>query len=135
MAGGRGQKWLALGFAAALAFAVLFGARAMRHVRHLHAGADEPIHGWMTVPYVAHSYHVPPRILYQALGTQAKPPDRRPLKVIAREQNRSMDEVREVLMETIERERKAHPTAPPGSRVAPSAGAGSAPSPSGGGAR
>lgn len=74
---------------------------------------DEPVEGWMNVGYVAHSYRVPPHVLYKALGMPHKPPDRRPLSEIAREQNRSMDDVRAVLMDAIVRARPPNPPPPP----------------------
>src|SRR5581483_10845823 len=53
-----------LGFTTIHAYRVIHRASYWRHHR------DEPIRGWMTVGYVAHSYHVQPRVLYQALGLQ-----------------------------------------------------------------
>ena len=47
----------------------------------------------MNVPYVAHSYHVPPHVLFLALGLPPKPPDDRPIVEIARAQNRPVEAV------------------------------------------
>ena len=77
------QQWLfILGFVVSLVIVVLFALQAFRHAPRLRT--DEPIRSWMTVPYVAHSYHVPPYVLYQALGLPPTPRDRRPLMAIAR---------------------------------------------------
>src|ERR1043165_6724892 len=87
------QQWLVLGlFLVALAVAGLFGVRAFRRAAYWRAHRDVVIRPWMTVPYVAHSYRVP-----------------RPLRLIAREQNRSVQELISELQETIARERAAHP--------------------------
>ena len=110
-----GKQWVLV---AALALVVLatglFAVRIVRRAMYWRAHRDEVIRPWMTVPYVAHSYRVPPHILYQALGISPQLHDPRPLRQIAREQNRSVDEVISVLQETIARERAIQsPGAPP----------------------
>lgn len=114
------QQWLVLGlFLAALAVAGLFGVRAVRRAAYWRGHRDVPIRPWMSVPYVAHSYRVPPRVLYEALGLKPQPPpDRRPLRLIAREENRPVEELINTLQETITRERESHPP-PPGRRAKP----------------
>ncbi|MDP9374165.1 MAG: hypothetical protein M3Q65_17265, partial [Chloroflexota bacterium] len=57
--------------------------RALEHGRRLRARPDEPIQPWMTVPYIAHAYRVPPTMVQEALGLPPEPPDRRPLREIA----------------------------------------------------
>jgi hypothetical protein len=42
----------------------------------------------MSVPFVAHTHHVRPEVLYQAIGLPPRPPDHRPLRRIAREEKR-----------------------------------------------
>jgi hypothetical protein len=81
------------------AFLLVAGFTAVKAV-HLASGViywqahrDEPIRGWMNVGYVAHSYRVPPHVLYLALDLPHKPPDKRPLRDIAKVQHRSMDEI------------------------------------------
>jgi|SRR5581483_11173487 len=96
-----------LGFTTIHAYRVIHRASYWRHHR------DEPIRGWMTVGYVAHSYHVQPRVLYQALGLQNHPPDRRPLYQIAKSQNRSMEQVRTILIDAIANARPANQPPPP----------------------
>jgi hypothetical protein len=72
---------------------------------------DEPIAGWMTIGYVAHSYHVPPHILEEALGLPHHP-DHRPIGVIARAQGRTTETVAATLTNAIVHVRPPYP--PPG---------------------
>jgi len=72
---------------------------------------DEPIHGWMTVGYIAQSYHVPSAVLYEALSLPAQSLDKRPISKIARAQNRSVDDVINVLTKAIDNARL--PNLPP----------------------
>ena len=62
----------------------------------------------MNIGYVAHSYRVPPHVLHQALGLPPKP-DKRPLRRIAKAQNRTMDEVRAILQDAIIQARQPYP--------------------------
>jgi len=105
------KQWVVM---AALALVVLatgvFAVRTVRRAMYWRAHRDEAIRPWMSVPYVAHSYRVPPHVLYQALGIPPQPHDRRPLKQIAREQNRSVDDLSAVLRDAIARERVTPPT-------------------------
>ena len=74
---------------------------------------DEPIERWMTVGYVAHSYHVPPHVLHRALGLSPAS-DHRPLGRIARESGLSMDQVEARLTYAIVPARPPYPPpAPP----------------------
>jgi hypothetical protein len=68
----------------------------------------------MSIGYIAHSYRVPPWVLRQALGLPAKTngPDRRPIREIAREQNRPVNEVIAILQDAIVHARPPYP--PPG---------------------
>jgi hypothetical protein len=108
------QQWLVLTlFLAALFVAGLFGVRAVRRAAYWRGHRDVVIRPWMSVPYVAHSYRVPPRVLYEALGVKpVPPPDKRPLRQIAREHNRNVEELISELQDAIAREREAHPTPP-----------------------
>lgn len=111
------QKWIAL--IALIAFALVvtatgfFAVRTVRRAMFWRQHHDEVIRPWMSVPYVAHSYRVPPQVLYEALKTPPQPHDRRPLRQIAREQNRSVEEVTAVLHDAIARERAIHPAGVP----------------------
>jgi len=71
--------------------------RVVHHARSWRHHHDEPIRGWMTVGYVAHTYHVPAQALYRALGLEGDRFDRRTLREIAEDQHRSMEDVRRVL--------------------------------------
>jgi hypothetical protein len=88
------------------------GLNVFRVVRHLTPGQyqrDEEIHGWMTIGYIGHSYHVPPQIVQEALGLPESPPDTRPLRDIAKAQNRSVDELIATLRVAITKERPSPP--------------------------
>lgn len=116
--GFRWQQWAVL-----LAFVLVLGFIGLRTIHTYRAASywrhhrDEPIHGWMRIGYVAHSYHVPPRVLYEALGLPTQPPDRRPLRVIAKAQHRSMDEVIALLREAIADARASRPPPSPPPRA------------------
>ena len=118
--GFNGRQWLVL---AAFLFIIGFtGLHAFRFVRdavYWSYHRDEEIRGWMPVGYVAHSYRVPPHVLYQALGLPHRPPDKRPLREIARAQNRSMDEVKAVLQDAIVHARPPYPPPPPPDKGGP----------------
>jgi hypothetical protein len=107
------QKWIALiAFVLVILITGVFTVRTVRRAVFWRLHREEVIRPWMTIPYVAHSYRVPPRVLYQALGISPTPHDRRPLKQIAREQNRSVEEVSSVLNDAIASERANHPAGP-----------------------
>ena len=95
-----GQPLRKVVFALALILAIagtfVFGYRAGSHARRIR-WQNEPIRGWMSVPFIAHTHHVSPQILFQALGLQPHGPDRRPLRVIAREEKRPVaDLIRDI---------------------------------------
>lgn len=102
-----------------------FAIRSFGHAQRLRARADEPIQGWMNVPYIARSYRVPPDIVASAIGLTPQQRDRRPLWQIAQEQGRSPDTLIAAIKTAIERDRAAHP--PPGQGPRPSAAPGSQP--------
>lgn len=111
---------LVASLAIALVVTLLFGVRLVRRI--IDRPTNEPIREWMSVPYVAHSYRVPPRVLFDALGLPDSPGDRRPLRDIARDQNRTVDNLIQTLQDAIERERQARrPPAPPGPDAPPPA--------------
>jgi hypothetical protein len=103
-------KWLVL-FAFLLTVLVtgIFAVRTVRRAVYWHNHRDEPIRAWMSVGYVARSYRVPPPVLYQALGVDPQPHDRRPLREIARRQNRSVEAVILDLQNAIEHFRQSPP--------------------------
>ncbi len=106
------RQWLLiLGLALSLVITGVFAVRALGHVPR--PQVDEPIRPWMSVPYIAHSYHVPPHVLFQALGLPPKPPDKRPIVEIAREQNRSVETMIADLQNAIIHARPPYPPPPP----------------------
>ena len=115
------QQWLvALLFLLVLGFTGLYAVRTTRHAIYWHYHQDEQIHGWMTVGYVAHSYRVPRQILYQSLGLPPQFHDKRPLRNIAKSQNRSMNEIRAILQDAIAHSRLQYPSpSPPNERRTP----------------
>jgi hypothetical protein len=107
-----GRQWLVLlAFVLTLSVTGLFAVRTVRRAVYWHHHQDEPIRPWMNLGYIAHSYRVPPWVLSEALGLPPKP-DRRPIRVIAREQNRSVAEVTTILQNAIVHARPPYP--PPG---------------------
>src|SRR5437867_12005483 len=108
------KQWTALAaLALVLSITGLFAVRTVRRAIYWRAHRDEVIRPWMSIPYVAHSYRLPPHVLYQSLGISAQQHDRRPLRQIAREQNRTVDEVISVLQTAIARERAQQPPGAP----------------------
>ena len=101
--GGLGwRRGLALvAFILVLGFTGLNAFRVVRHLTPRQYQRDEEIRGWMTIGYIAHSYHVPPQIIQQALGLPESPFDMRPLQGIAKAQNRTMKELNASLQEAI----------------------------------
>ena len=119
---GSRQRLLLLLFLAALIITGLFGVRTVRRAIYWRYHRDEPIRSWMSVRYVARSYRVPPHILYQAIGVEPVPHDRRPLREIAREQNRSVETIISELEAAI-RGFRARPPAEPQPSTSSSGGA------------
>lgn len=111
----RRNRWLTLSFLLAAGFALFFTVRAVVFFVYWHNHVDEPLAGWMTIRYIAHSYHLDPLVLHTALDLQPGVPDRRPLIEISRDKDQSMDETTRILLDAIARDRDAHrpPLAPP----------------------
>jgi hypothetical protein len=107
------QSAVALTFLLFLSVGIFFLVRAVRPAIYWHYHQDEPIRAWMSVGYVAHSYHVPPHVLYQAVGLPPRPPDKRPIRDIARSQNRSVNEVISALQNAIVHARPPYPPPTP----------------------
>lgn len=93
-----GKPWvrvaaIAIAFFLAIGGTIIFAYRAGRAARHIHA-AYEPIRPWMSIPFVAHTHHVPEAILFQAIGVQPREPhDRRSIRRLAHELGRPVTEV------------------------------------------
>jgi hypothetical protein len=98
---------------------VVFAVRTIRPAIYWHYHQDEPISEWMNIEYVAHSYKVPPHVLFLALELPHKPPDKRPLRDIAKAQNKSMDEIKATLMDAIVHARPPYPPPPPPPKDSP----------------
>jgi len=105
------KQWFAIAvLAVVLLITSLFAVRTVRRAVYWRLHRDEVIRPWMSVPYVAHSYRVPPHVLYEAIGIPLQSHDRRPIRDIAREQNRSVEEVIATLQNAIARERAHNPS-------------------------
>ena len=111
------QWLLAAVFLVALLAAGLFAVRTVRYTLYWSQHRNEPIERWMPVNYVAHSYDVPPEVLWSALGLPpARPPSRdarRPLSEIAIARGQTFEQVRTTLEQAIAAARAARPAPPP----------------------
>jgi len=114
------KQWVAIAaFGLIVSVTALFAVRTVRRAIYWRLHRDEVIRPWMSIPYVAHSYRVPPPVLYEALQIPPLPRDRRPIREIAQQQSRPVNEVISVLQDAIARERLMHP---PGSPPTPGPG-------------
>ncbi len=87
------QIILPLALIVAIALTFVFGFRAGHRARRIHL-QNEPIRAWMSVPFIAHTHHVKPEVLFEAAGVrQPNLHDRRSLRKIAREEKRPVDQV------------------------------------------
>jgi hypothetical protein len=91
----------------------------MRHARQFRAGSEEPIQAWMTVPFIAHAYAVPPEVVHEGLGLPLDRPDRRPIWRIARDQDHPPELLITELQVAIESWRASLPPVPPAPPVPP----------------
>lgn len=102
-----GQTWrrtlvIGLAFVLAIAGTFVFAYRAGRQARHLR-GQNEPIRPWMSVPFIAHTHHVPASVLFQAIGVEPhQPRDRRSVRHIAHDVNRPVPELMSQLQRAID---------------------------------
>ncbi|MDQ6760529.1 MAG: hypothetical protein M3Z32_11800 [Acidobacteriota bacterium] len=85
----------------ALAVTAMFATWAVGSGRSARGGS-EAIRPWMSIPYIAHSQHVPQRALWEALGIPPHSRDHRPLIRIARETRRHVDELIAALRRAID---------------------------------
>ncbi len=107
------RRWLTIAFVLVSLLTISSAVQAIRHARHLHARTDEPIQGWMNIPYIAHAYHVRPDVIHQALGLPPDRRDRRPLRKIAETQGQPLNALITDIMAAIQRDRESRPP-PPG---------------------
>ncbi len=96
-----------LGLLVSLAVVVIFAIRVYHFIPR--ARTNEPIRGWMTLPYIARAYHIPEETLYQALDLPYVPYDHRPILRIARQEHRSVQSIITILEAAI---KQAQPTQP-----------------------
>jgi hypothetical protein len=114
------RHWLlGLAFVLTVAITGVSAVRTAQKAAYWRFHKDEPIHGWMTIGYIAHSYDLPSYVLYQALTLPSQPPDKRPISKIAHAQKKSVDEVIGVLTNAIIHARPPNPPPPPEEGRAP----------------
>ena len=93
---------VALAFLCALAGTFVFAYRAGRQARRIRA-ENEPIRAWMSIPFIAHTHHVPASLLFQTIGIHPREPhDRRSVRRIAHELNRPVPELMAQLQHAID---------------------------------
>jgi hypothetical protein len=100
---------VAVGFAFVLAIVgiFVFASRAGRRAGQIRT-ASEPIHAWMSVPFIAHIHHVPASVLFQAIGVHPREPrDWRSVRHIAHDLKRPVPELMGQLQRAIDA--AAHP--------------------------
>ena len=89
------RRTLAVGlaFVVAITGTFVFAYRAGRRVRHIRT-ENEPIHAWMSIPFIAHAHHLPASVLFQAIGVHPQEPrDRRSVRHIAHDLNRPVPDL------------------------------------------
>jgi len=92
---------LGLAFLIAIAGTFVFAYRAGRQARQIRL-ANEPIHAWMSIPFIAHTRHVPAPVLFQAIGLQPEPHDRRSIRHIAHDLKRPVPDVMAQLQRAVD---------------------------------
>lgn len=96
------KQWLILGaFIFVLGFTGFSIYRTIERAAYWRSHHDQPLANWMSVSYIAHSYHVPPLVLYEAIDLKPEPRDRRPLSLVAKIQKRSVEEIKTQLEKAI----------------------------------
>lgn len=97
----RRNRWLTLSFVLAVIFAVFFSARSIAFFFYWQNHYQEPIEGWMTVRYIAHSYRVDPLVVHNALELPEGQPDHRMLFEIARSKGVDIDNLTEIILNKV----------------------------------
>jgi hypothetical protein len=102
---------LALATTAIAANATYQAVQRFRQQKALAAAADvRTIRPWMTIPYVAHYYHVPEAYLYHSLHIyDTRPPRHATLHALAIRFNRPVDELVYQVQTAVLNYRKQHP--------------------------
>jgi hypothetical protein len=89
-----------LAFLIAVTGTFVFAYRAGKQVRHIHS-ANEPVRPWMSIPFIAHTRHVPAPVLFQAIGVQPEPRDRRSVRRLAHDLHRSVPDLMAQLQQAL----------------------------------
>lgn len=93
---------IGLAFALAVAVTFTFAYRAGRRA-HLLRFENQPIRPWMSVPFIAHTHHVPPSELFAAIGVQPRAPhDRRSVRRLAHDLHRPVPELMSELQHALD---------------------------------
>lgn len=82
-------------FVLAVVFMVLFAVRGVVSMVYWSDPdhRDQAIQDWMTPRYVARSWHLPPDVMFTALGETSMPDKRKPLHEIAADRGMSFEEL------------------------------------------
>jgi hypothetical protein len=101
-----GKPWrrvlvLGLAFLLAITGTFVFAYRAGRHARQIRL-ANEPIRAWMSIPFIAHTRHVPAPVLFQAIGLPLEPHDRRSIRHIAHDLKRPVPDLMSQLQRAVD---------------------------------
>lgn len=102
----RRHRLLLIAFVFAAALTLFFAARFTFFVMYWSdpAHRDQPLQGWMTIGYIAHSYDVPREALADALGLVPPEKGKRPtLDMLARDRGMTAAEFQAEIEATIER--------------------------------
>ena len=101
----RRHRVLLVGFALALLVTLFFAVRLVVHAVYWSQHRDAELAGWMTIGYVAQSYHIERDDLARAVGLEPGSGRRLTIAEIARRTDQSVDEVETVLLSAIQAER------------------------------
>ena len=92
---------LGLAFLLAITGTLVFAYKAGRHAQQIRL-ADEPIRPWMSIPFIAHTRHIPAPVLFQAIGLPAEPHDRRSIRHLAHELHRPVPDLMAQLQRAVD---------------------------------
>jgi hypothetical protein len=92
---------LGLAFLLAITGTFVFAYRAGRQARQIRS-SNEPIRAWMSIPFIAHTRHVPAPVLFQAIGLQPEPHDRRSIRHIAHDLKRPVPDLMAQLQRAVD---------------------------------
>ena len=106
----RPLYWLIVALGVTLTAAGLMTFHTVRHIVNIHR-ANAPLRPWMTIPYIARTRHVPRGVLFEAVGLPPDQRDYRPIRRIARQQGRPVEELLRRLQSAIEQARGHDPPA------------------------